>query len=57
VPESHSEALMRKALYGRSGLYLKMLPQGLKYLAQQMMAALYFGLRDNCFVTLSSFVV
>jgi hypothetical protein len=57
VPESHSEALMRKALYGRSGLYLKMLPQGLKYLSQQMMAALYFGLRDNCFVTLSSFVV
>jgi predicted GIY-YIG superfamily endonuclease len=37
--------LMCKALHGRSGLHPKMLPQGLKYLARQMMAALYFGFR------------
>ncbi len=30
---------MRKAFHGRSGLHPKMLPQGLKCLARQMMAA------------------
>jgi hypothetical protein len=44
---------MCKAFHGRSGLHPKMLPQGLKCLARQMMAAnggLYFGFCDNAFV-------
>ncbi len=39
APESRCQALMCKAFHGRSGLHPKMLPQGLKCLARQMMAA------------------